>query len=174
MKIYLSMNKEVIERIIEAFAYIAERAPVHKKNMYNVLKVFYLADKLHMEKFGRFIFDDNYSAMQRGPVPSTAYDLIKAIRTENALPHSLQSPVQVGDDHIVIVKRKANEDLFSLSDLKCINEIIELSREQDLGELSHDHAWESTARNEFIPTQAILSTLDKSEALLNLYENRHL
>lgn len=167
------MNKESISRILEAFAYIVERAPVQKRNMYNVLKVFYLADKLHMERYGRFIFDESYSAMARGPVPSTAYDLIKAIRYGNELPFLIESPVTLGSNHIVTAIRPADEDLFSGSDLLCMDEVINLSENEDLGDLSHDDAWKNTRRNSIMPIEAILSTLQNSEALLELHQNRH-
>jgi len=168
-----TMNKESINRILEAFAYIAERAPAHRQNMYNVLKVFYLADKLHMERYGRFIFDDSYSAMRRGPVPSCAYDLMKAIKQGQALPQEAESPVAVGQDHMVEPLRQADEDLFSGSDLICIDEIIDLSETEDLGDLSHDNAWEQTERNRMMPMEAILSTLQNSDALIELNRNRH-
>lgn len=167
------MSKEGVSRILEALAYIAERAPARKKNMYNVLKVFYLADKLHMERFGRFIFDENYSAMAKGPVPSTAYDLVKAIKSGEKLPFSIESPVTVGSNHDVKVRRHANEDFFSGSDLLCIDEIIELSQNEDLGDLSHDDAWKKTGRNRIMSIEAILSTLHNSEDLLQLHQNRH-
>ncbi len=166
------MNRESISRILEAFAYIAERAPARKKNMYNILKVFYLADKLHMERYGRFIFDDRYSAMPKGPVPSVAYNLIKAIKKCEQLPYSVDSPVML-NNHTVVPIRKADEDIFSGSDLLCIDEIIDLSNSEDLGDLSHDDAWEGTERNTFMPVEAIISTLQNSEALLELHQNRH-
>lgn len=165
--------KEKINRILEAFAYIAERAPAHRQNMYNVLKVFYLADKQHMERYGRFIFDDSYSAMQRGPVPSCAYDLLKAIKNGQALPLATESPVSVGQDNMVAPLRQADEDLFSGSDLLCIDEIIELSKNEDLGDLSHDAAWKQTPLNRFMPIEVILSTLQNSDALIDLHKNRH-
>lgn len=167
------MNTESISKILEAFAYIAERAPARKKNMYNVLKVFYLADKLHMERYGRFIFDENYSAMAKGPVPSTAYDLLKAVGCNKALPFSMVSPVELGSDYIVTAKRQADEDQFSGSDLLCMDEIIQLSEHKDLGVLSHDDAWQSTGRNDLMSVEAILSTLHNSDALLALHYNRH-
>ncbi|MGQ4276865.1 type II toxin-antitoxin system antitoxin SocA domain-containing protein [Pseudidiomarina sp. E22-M8] len=167
------MNKESISRILEAFAYVAERAPAQKKNMYNVLKVFYLADKLHMERYGRFIFDDKYSAMEKGPVPSAAYDLLKTIRNGQELPFSIDSPVTLGASHTVIAKRQANEDLFSGSDLLCMDEVIALSENEDLGDLSHDEAWENAGRNSFMPVEAILSTLENSDLLIELHQNRH-
>ncbi|RBP52990.1 Panacea domain-containing protein [Arenicella xantha] len=168
-----NIQKESISRTLEAFAYIAKRAPTHKRNMYNVLKVFYLADKLHMERYGRFIFDDTYSAMQRGPVPSAAYDLIKAIKAGSELPLSIESPVRFVEEHVLRAEREADEDLFSGSDLLCLDEVIALSETEDLGELSHDSAWEATQRNQLIPVEAILSTLQNSDALINLNQNRY-
>lgn len=168
-----AIDREKIARILEAFAYIAEKAPAHKKNMYNVLKVFYLADKLHMERFGRFIFDDSYSAMPKGPVPSLAYDLIKKIRVDEELPGGIETPVSVGPRHVVEVLRQADEDFFSGSDLMCIDEIIELSDKEDLGDLSHDNAWSETAKNRFIPEEAIIQTLNSSDQLLDLHRNRY-
>lgn len=168
-----SMIKENIIRIVEAFAYIALRAPANKKNMYNVLKVFYLADKLHMERYGRFIFDDQYSAMSKGPVPSSAYDLIKSIRSRQALPFSIEAPVDLDENHQVTPLRDADEDVFSGSDLICLDEVIELSKKVDLGNLSHDDAWKKTERNKIMAVEAILSTLENSKALLNLHQNRY-
>ena len=168
-----AMKKEACARILEAFAYIADHAPSRKRNMYNVLKVFYLADKIHMERFGRFIFDDSYSAMAKGPVPSKAYDLMKSIRDGSDLPFDMQSPVSLVDDNIVQVNRQANEDLFSGSDLACLDEIINLSETKDLGDLSHDEAWEKTKRNSRMSIESILSTLKNSDVLIDLHRNRH-
>lgn len=167
------MSKDTISRLLEALAYIAEKAPDNKKNMYNVLKVFYLADKLHMERFGRFIFGDAYCAMQMGPVPSNAYDLVKAIRDGKKLPFDLAAPVSLLEDHTVVPHRSADTDYFSGSDLLCIDEVIELSNSVDLGDISHDEAWQSAERNRIMPLEAIISTLNNSGELLELHNNRH-
>jgi uncharacterized phage-associated protein len=167
------MNKESISRVLEAFAYIAKRAPANKNNMYNVLKVFYIADKIHMERFGRFIFDDSYSAMPKGPVPSSAYDLIKNIKAGRELPFNFSSPVYLSGNTVVTL-RDADEDFFSGSDLLCLNEVIARSENEDLGDLSHDDAWKATAQNRLMSDEAIIATLHNSESLLNLHQNRHL
>jgi len=164
-------TKDKYIKILEAFAYIAARAP--KKNEYNVLKVFYLADKAHMERYGRFIFEDSYAAMTKGPVPSLAYDLIKVIRTAGKIPHSLTAPIQIQGHHEVAALRHADEDVFSGSDLECIDDILELSATKDLGDLSHDEAWEKTDRNAVIPVELIINTLQNSDLLLELHRNRH-
>lgn len=159
-------------KILEALAYIAARIPVGKKNYYNVLKVFYLADKDHMEQYGRFIFDDHYSAMDMGPVPSLAYDLVKAIRANESLPHSLVRTIKVVGYQVSNL-RDADEDVFSGSDLECIDSVIELSKTQDIAKISHDDAWKQTGRNSRMSDSAIIGTLKYSNELLELHSNRH-
>lgn len=172
----MTMDRKAIEqtkRTLEAFAYIAEKNK-NKDNIYNVLKVFYLADKIHMERFGRFIFDESYAAMDKGPVPSHAYNLIQQLIRHGNLACELESPVRVVGVKVV-VERQFDDELFSDSDLECIDEVIEISRTKDLGELSHDSAWEK-ARNlhkHFMPDEYILDSLGNSELLKSLVSNRY-
>jgi uncharacterized phage-associated protein len=45
---------------------------------YDLVKTLFLADRAHLNEWGRPITYDNYAAMLHGPVPSLAYDLLKA------------------------------------------------------------------------------------------------
>ena len=47
-------------------------------SQYDILKTLFLADRAHLNKYGRPITFDNYVAMRAGPVPSRAYNLLKA------------------------------------------------------------------------------------------------
>lgn len=172
----MAMDRKAIEqkkRTLEAFAYIAEKNR-DKDNIYNVLKVFYLADKIHMERFGRFIFDERYVAMDKGPVPSHAYNLLKELREKGNLTCELESPVSIRGWKVV-VDRPFDDELFSESDLECIDEVIELSRKKDLGDLSHDCAWERSRKDRmhFMPDDYILESLEDSELLKALVNNRY-
>ena len=90
--------------------------------------VLYFADKLHMERYGRSICGDTYIAMKFGPVPSGTYDLIKDVRRHrthsNNYDHAAASFQLVGDDRIKVI-RDVNEDLFSDSDIECLNQSIQ-------------------------------------------------
>ena len=44
---------------------------------YDILKSIFLADKSHLNEYGRPVTFDNYVAMRAGPVPSLAYDFLK-------------------------------------------------------------------------------------------------
>lgn len=49
-----------------------------KINKMKVLKLLYFADRYHIRKYGRLVTNDNYLAMQHGPVPSTSKDIAEA------------------------------------------------------------------------------------------------
>lgn len=159
------------QNLLEAMSYISERFV--GINMYITLKVFYVADKMHMERYGRFIFKDNYCAMRKGPVPSRAYDLIKDIRNNTPLPDRLEKTVDVSEKYIVTPLRPAYLGMFSESDTECLDEVIELGKVTDLGDLSHDDAWEATPENMMMPPESIISTLKDAELLLDLQANRY-
>jgi uncharacterized phage-associated protein len=172
----MAMDRRAIEqqkRTLEAFAYIAEKNP-RKSNYYNVLKVFYLADKLHMEKFGRYIFDENYLALAKGPVPAKAFTMIQELCKFDKLMCELASPVRI-DGYKVVVLRKCDDQFFSESDLECIDEIIALSATKDLGDLSHDEAWNKAIKAglHYMPNDYIIDSLKNSELLKELINNRY-
>jgi uncharacterized phage-associated protein len=66
-------------RIREAILYILNEAEQRaiKITQYTILKTFFLADRAHLNKYGRPITFDNYSAMKDGPVANFVYDVLK-------------------------------------------------------------------------------------------------
>ena len=44
---------------------------------YDIVKALFLADRAHLNRYGRPITFDNYVAMKHGPVPTLAYDFLK-------------------------------------------------------------------------------------------------
>jgi uncharacterized phage-associated protein len=66
-------------KIIEAILTIIRAAEQHGKQVsqYDIVKSLFLADRAHLNQFGRPITFDNYYAMKHGPVPTFAYDLLK-------------------------------------------------------------------------------------------------
>ena len=68
------------EKIVAALAYLMQLAQERgvAVTQYDLVKSLFLADKAHLNKWGRPISFDNYFAMRHGPVPSVAYDFLKA------------------------------------------------------------------------------------------------
>lgn len=68
-----------IERILASISYVisvAEAEGFHF-TQYDVVKSLFLADRNHLNRYGRLISSDTYVAMVHGPVPTVAYDLLK-------------------------------------------------------------------------------------------------
>lgn len=67
------------DKIIEAILCILHEARKKSAHVtqYDIVKTLFLADKSHLNKYGRPITFDNYFAMQHGPVPTLAYDFLK-------------------------------------------------------------------------------------------------
>lgn len=62
-------------RIQEAILYLLGRRP--GLTQYQIVKALFLADRSHLNTYGRPITFDNYVALDHGPVPSLAYDALK-------------------------------------------------------------------------------------------------
>jgi uncharacterized phage-associated protein len=136
--------KPKIDKIVELLLYLAHRRPNADK--YQAVKFFYLADREHLNRYGRPITSEVYYALEYGPVASIAMDLIEnepAILKSAGL-KQLPFETEALDKIIYIRKplRAVNYDLFSKSDLKIFDEIIEKYGKMSFDELykiTHQH-----------------------------------
>jgi uncharacterized phage-associated protein len=60
--------------VVQTIYYILQKTGSLEKM--KIVKLVYLADKLHLLSFGRTITRDNYRAMKNGPVGSTTLDIL--------------------------------------------------------------------------------------------------
>lgn len=68
-------KRRVLESILLVIVEAAKReTPV---TQYSILKTLFLADRAHLNRYGRPITFDNYMAMTDGPVASFAYNVLK-------------------------------------------------------------------------------------------------
>ncbi|MBB4952854.1 putative phage-associated protein [Agrobacterium vitis] len=68
-----------LERVLASVCYViftAQQKSI-KPTQYDVVKSLFLADRAHLNKYGRLVSSDRYVAMKHGPVPSTAYNVLK-------------------------------------------------------------------------------------------------
>ena len=170
------------EKAIESILYIIENGT--QPTFHHVSKVFYFADKEHLERYGRFIWGDSYIAMKNGPVPSGVYDLLKIIRGD--LSPLFYPPQKIIDDihqaidilgrYGIIIKRKPDAEMLSASDIECLDNSIKkygnLSFRQ-LTELSHDKAWESADQNDLMEIDHIIAGFDNSAELSEHLSDPH-
>lgn len=147
------------QKIVEGLVWIAKRQP--GIDQYHVVKTVFLADKLHINSYGRPIFGDIYKAMEYGPVPSIALDLIN--RKESYLDDDLICVIdealdinQVEKIKYISAKRDPNERVFSETDIRILGKAFDIVAPMSFGELvnmTHAErawisAWESRSNGE--------------------------
>ena len=66
-------------RVREAILHVIREADSRdlRISQFDILKTLFLADREHLNKYGRPVTFDEYVAMPDGPVPSLAYDILK-------------------------------------------------------------------------------------------------
>lgn len=156
-----------VEKAIAALAYIFENS---KADLYAAMKVMYLADRAHLEHYGRFIAGDSYVAMPNGPAPDGAYGMLKAVRGDD--PHAVggaeaRAVFGVKEQNVFEVRSRPDYDELSLSDIECIDDAIGKFAEGGWARVrdeSHDEAWKSIWGNRAtkadpMPIELIAATL---------------
>jgi uncharacterized phage-associated protein len=152
----------------EVILFLASRCT--EKGYYNILKLLYLADKIHLQRYGSFICGDNYVAMDLGPVPSSTYDLIKAVRDKRFSSFPADFNV-IG--YTIETQRDANPDFLSESNIECLNEVLRTFGScsfNDIMEAAHDTVFKKYHKPNTsipIPIEAIASQLDNSKEVID-------
>lgn len=171
------------EKALEAILYVATKAPI--PDIYHVGKILYFADCSHLDLFGRLITGDNYKAMKDGPVAENGYDIIKiaqgkgkfipdGIEVEDVL-RSLKV-CEKADAYRVIPLRDYDDEVFSDSDLQCIDDAITKYGSLTFGkirEISHDEVWDAATENGDITLESLVSRCSDSEKLLAYLSDGH-
>jgi hypothetical protein len=159
-------------KAIETILYLARR--ISRSGKYRICKMLYLADKASLEKYGRFIFGESYSAMKEGATPSRAYDLLKEF-AEGCTDH-----IRV-QGNAVIALRDADLGYLSESDIECLDQTIAVydKNPQKMYDDAHDKAWEKAwesrkggKRSASIPVKSIAHTLSNYRGLVDYLTNR--
>lgn len=162
------------DKSVEAILYIAQY--IEQPTFHRISKVMYFADRVHLERYGRFICGDSYVAMKHGPVPMCTYDILKLVRGDGFAVKNFDLKLAekafiVIDKFLVKPLRVAQLDYFSESDLECLDGAVEkygwMSFDQ-LSELSHDKAWLAADENQHIDIEHIVATLTSCDELLDL------
>ncbi len=162
------------EKTAEAIIYLAQHIP--QSTVMALAKLLYFADKTSLENYGYSITGDTYFAMQHGPVPSAAYDMMKAARDSDVYGFHVQY-----EKHI-IPDRDANFNKFSKADKECLDRVIAAYGNYpvwQLRELSHDEAWEKAwanagdSRSVRIAMEDIIATVDEDGDLLEYLQETH-
>jgi uncharacterized phage-associated protein len=152
-----------LDKIVELLLYLAHKRPGADK--YQAVKFFYLADREHLARYGRPITFDNYYALWYGPVASKALDLIEGdpwvLRKAKLkeLPFKTTSGKAPNGSETIFLSdptRAVNFDLFSKTDLRVFDEVLEKygnASFKELMDMTHGHeayqaAWNTRREGE--------------------------
>lgn len=149
-----------------------------KESMYTVLKMLYLADRLHLEKYGRPITGDRYFALPEGPAGTETYDLMKYLRGERqftTFPLARELLRVDPKTYRIDVLRDPDLTVFSKSDLACLKDVADICNRRGgahIRDLAHDKAWEATGRNKPMDITTIASQLGNGPLLAQHLSDR--
>lgn len=170
--------KPKVGKIVETILYLAHKGL--DLDQYKAVKLIYLADREHLNRFGRPITFDTMVAMEFGPVASVTYNILKGGKVagldRTALPFSLKAIGQM--IYVEQPTRAVNRRLFSKSDLMVIDGVVAAhgaAAFRELYELTHAYfdytqAW---ARRGGGKAAAIFfeDMIDESEAKEDIVED---
>ena len=90
-------------------------------NKMKALKLLYFADRYHIRKYGRLVTNDNYLAMEHGPVPSTSKDIAEAndYLDDEVKAYSLQF-IEPLDNLVLRSLREPDNSALSDSDMEAL------------------------------------------------------
>jgi len=163
------------EKALAVVAYLARETG---ETMYPILKMVYVADRTHLERYGRPITGDEFIAMKQGACPSKIYDTMKVLRGEpnhNYLPRSEQFLAVDPETHDIELLAMPSLDVLSESERECLDETLSILKRYGsrcIREMAHDPAWKGTTENSRMGFTAIAKSLRDGEALAEYLESR--
>lgn len=145
----VSINNFSPEKALAALMYLVRHTT---DNMYVVMKMLYVVDKIHLEKTGRFMAGDYYVAMGKGATPSGTYDIVKFVRGDGiydcGFPKAKDFFSIDCESNRIALKRDVPEQHLSEIARTCLDAVIrEYSANSNSGHWfrrAHDSAWSKT------------------------------
>lgn len=173
------------ERSREALVYLAAKLADTASDIgfdvYRACKLLFLADKLHLVRYGRTITGDRYFAMDHGPTPNQIYRKLKFFVDDDPDSPWL-SPVLAIDRTPryprFIPKLSLAFDNLSLSDIEVLDETLDRHSHKDFKELwalthemvAYQNAWGRRGNKGSVPMDFEDFFEDDSDAVAGVRE----
>ena len=156
------------EKGLEVLLYLASKLD---KTYYQVLKTLYLADRYHLENYGRLICGDRYIAMSKGVCPSGLYDFVTDVKKGRRLGGRGVDPSDAFSlrGFKIVPKRPPNLDYLSKSDLESLDRAIRDIKEKGwfwLYKTTHGPDYKAAKRNGEVPFDEMAKTLPSGDLIL--------
>lgn len=129
------MKPEFNERKATEIAYFFLSELGGEAQLYNLLKLIYLADRKSLIESGRPMTFDKMYAMDKGPVPSRSYNVIDEGRGDGTWDEYMES----GEEHEVRITSEMNRQEVSEYELGLLEEVMD-----ELDEVSWKELYKKT------------------------------
>jgi hypothetical protein len=169
-------------KLLEAILYLIGRGERDGQPLtqYQIVKSLFLADTAHLAAYGRPITFDNYAAMEFGPVPTEAYDMLKPgyswkVKFERDGAPWAREPVEHSTAFRYLrPERAANFRVLSKSDVVALHGALGRVRELGFGgtkDETHRHpaylaAWERRGTAGSVPMDYAALLVDGDQEVL--------
>lgn len=146
-------------------------------DFHKVFKILYFAEREHLSIYGNLITENEYIAMNNGPVPSLAYDILKSLRGSGLLQKykdSFSPYFELKGEYSVKSKKEADLDEFSESEIICLDNSIKLYSQKTFNQLtdeSHDDAWNSANKDSEISVLEIAKSGGAKDEMIRYIKN---
>ena len=152
-----------------------------------LMKLFFFADKLHLEKYKKPIFNKSYTKLPRGPVPLWILELIKQDKEDIDFLESAKvfntfiETYKTGYENMTSFKKRKNidfnKDFFSESEMEILNKIVSIFKNMNtetISDWSHrTNAWKSVELSQPIAWRSLVDNIEDKE-FINHLENERL
>lgn len=141
--------------IVHSMLYILKKLG-GRSDFHKIFKTLYFADQKHLVKYGSPVIYDRYIAMRNGPVPSSAYDIIKSLKGQTLWPvpkDEFSKYFRPIGSYKVEALLDPDMDYLSQSEVEALDESIDENQKLNFGDLtnkSHDEAWGKANKNDDI------------------------
>ena len=181
------------DKIIAAIHFVVEETERRDISVtqYDVVKTIFLADKNHLNVYGRPVVFDNYRAMEYGPVPSLAYSLLKGethrLRQQHIsqLPWKVRKAPEINSNANVYYEATPNwgDDILSESDTDSLRDALTTVKSLTFGQikrLTHEdpayvEAWDPDVSANNLMSYALLfenPNPEQAEIVMYLSQSR--
>jgi uncharacterized phage-associated protein len=131
------MNRIDNRKIIQALNCFAQHQGDKTISKMKVYKLLWLADRYHLRQYGRTITGDTYYALPLGLVPSDAKNILEEKSTKFPVNRGeISAYLAILDKNNYKSLKETNLKVFSKTDIKVINLILDTFNDRDQFELS--------------------------------------
>ncbi len=167
---------------VEALLFIAQGLDAAKNpaDLHNLGHLLYLAERMHLEEYGKPISGERFHALKYGPTPTHTYDALKVLAGREPFNDPPQDFLQAIGEVFAHVDgprfkplRAADLRRLSPSAVSCLEEVLARGAEWGFDALtkqSHDSAYlaiRARRPNAAMPVEEIAKTLRDGDALVD-------